>query len=74
MRVELDSFSVRVDGNLTDEHPKQFDEMKLIYEFSGKNLDKEKLAKAIDLSMERYCGVSAVYKKVMQMSYEIVIK
>jgi putative redox protein len=74
MRVELSSFNVRVEGNVTEEHPKHYDEMKLIYEFSGNNLEEEKLRKAIDLSMERYCGVSAVYKKAMQMSYEIVIK
>jgi putative redox protein len=74
MRVEVSSFNVRVEGNVTEEHPKQYDEMKLVYEFSGNNLEEEKLRKAIDLSMERYCGVSAVYKKVMQMSYEIVIK
>lgn len=74
MRVEVSDFNVRVEGNVTEEHPKQYDEMKLIYEFSGNNLEEEKLRKAIDLSMERYCGVSAVYKKAMQMSYEIVIK
>lgn len=74
MRVEVSRFNVRVEGNVTEEHPKQYDEMKLIYEFSGNNLEEEKLRKAIDLSMERYCGVSAVYKKAMQMSYEIVIK
>jgi putative redox protein len=74
MRVNLNYFNVRVEGNLTEEHPKQYDAMKLIYEFGGENLDQEKLKKAIDLSMERYCGVSAVYKKIMEMSYEIVIK
>ncbi|MGE4288261.1 MAG: OsmC family protein [Salinivirgaceae bacterium] len=74
MRVEVKDFNVRVEGNVTEEHPKHYDAMKLIYEFSGDNLEEEKLRKAIDLSMERYCGVSAVYKKVMQMSYEIVIK
>ncbi|PKP08867.1 MAG: osmotically inducible protein C [Bacteroidetes bacterium HGW-Bacteroidetes-4] len=74
MRVEVNTFNVRVEGNVTEEHPKQYDAMKLIYEFSGDNLEEEKLRKAIDLSMERYCGVSAVYKKAMQMSYEIEIK
>lgn len=74
MRVEVKDFNVRVEGNVTEEHPKQYDAMKLIYAFSGNNLEEEKLRKAIDLSMERYCGVSAVYKKAMQMSYEIEIK
>lgn len=74
MHVEIDTFNVRVEANVTEEHPKHFDEMKIIYEFSGKELLEEKLKKAIDLSMEKYCGVSAVYKKVMPVSYEIIIK
>lgn len=74
MRVELDGFNVRIEGNLTEEHPKHFDEMKIIYEFTGKNLEEEKLKKAVDLSMERYCGVSAAYRKAMKLNYEIVIK
>ena len=74
MRVEVDDFNVKIEGNLTEEHPKHYDQMKIIYEFSGKNLDSEKLKKAIDLSMERYCGVSAAYRKAMKIEYEIVIR
>ena len=74
MRVELTSFNVGVEANMTEEHPKHYDDMKLIYTFSGKNLDEAKLKKAIDLSMERYCGVSVVYRKAMDVNYEIVIK
>jgi putative redox protein len=74
MRVELSFFNVKVEANVTEEHPKHFNEMKIIYEFGGKNLDEAKLKKAIDLSMERYCGVSVVYRKVMPVTYEIVIK
>ena len=74
MRVEVADLNIRVEANMTEEHPKQFDDMKIIYEFSGDNLDKEKLKKAVDLSMERYCGVSAVYRKAMPVNYEIVLK
>ncbi len=74
MRIEPSRFNVKVEANMTEEHPKHYDGMKIIYEFSGNNLDETKLKKAIDLSMERYCGVSVVYKKVMPISYEIVIK
>lgn len=74
MRVEVDDFNVKIEGNLTEEHPKHYDYMKIIYEFAGKNLDAEKLKKAIDLSMERYCGVSAAYRKAMKIEYEIVIR
>jgi len=71
MRVEVDDFKVHVEGELTDEHPKQFSKMHVVYEFKGKNLPMDKLEKAVNLSEERYCGVSAVYKKVMEVTSEI---
>lgn len=71
MRVEVDEFSMRISGNLTEEHPKHFDGMKLIYSFKGKDLNEEKIRKAINLSMDQYCGVSAVYKKAMDFEYDV---
>lgn len=73
MRVKLDYFNVVVEGELTEEHPKHFIKMHVIYEFKGKDLPIEKLQKAIDLSEERYCGVSATYKETMEMTSEIKI-
>lgn len=73
MRVEFNDFKIRVEGNITEEHPKQYDKMKIIYEFWGKNLSESKLIKAIELSEERYCGVSAVYQKTMDVSWELII-
>ncbi len=79
MRVldDIEDFKVDVSGELTDTHPKHFVSMHVVYEFvpkEGKTLPVEKLQKAINLSEERYCGVSAVYKKVMPVTSEIVIK
>ena len=73
MRVELDDFKVKVTGDLTEEHPKHFYRMHVTYEFWGKDLPMAKLEKAVKLSEERYCGVSAVYKKAMDLSSEIVV-
>jgi putative redox protein len=73
MRVEVDSFNVRVEGDLTEEFPKHFYKMHVIYEFAGKDLPMDKLKKAVELSEERYCGVSAVYKKVIEMTSEIKV-
>jgi len=74
MRVEVDGFNVTVEGDLTEEHPKQFSQMRVIYEFEGKDLPMDKLEKAINLSEERYCGVSAMYKKAIGITTEIRIK
>lgn len=73
MRVEPDEFNVCVEGDVTGEHPKQFSKMKVIYEFKGKDLPMEKLQKAVSLSEERYCGVSAMYKKAIEITSEIKI-
>jgi putative redox protein len=73
MRVEVDDFNVVVEGELTEEHPKQFSQMRVIYEFKGKDLPIDKLEKAVNLSEERYCGVSAMYRKVIGITSEIRI-
>ena len=73
MRVEVEAFNVVVEGDLTEEHPKQFSQMRVIYEFKGNDLPMDKLEKAINLSEERYCGVSAMYKKAIGIITEIRI-
>jgi len=74
MRLEVDSFNVIVEGETTEEHPKHFYKMHVIYEFTGKDLPPDKLQKAVELSEERYCGVSAAYRKAMELTSEIRIK
>lgn len=71
MRVDVEGFNVKVEGELTEEHPIQYAKMHIIYEFEGKDLPKEKLKKAVNLSEERYCGVSALYRKAIEVTSEI---
>ena len=47
MRVEFDEFNVKVEGDITEEHPKHFSGMHIIYEFAGKDLPVDKIKKAI---------------------------
>jgi len=73
MRVEIEDLSVTVEAELTDEHPKHYIGMHVIYTFKGKDLPMKKLEKAVSLSEDRYCGVSVVYKKAMPVTSEIRI-
>ncbi len=73
MRVDVTGLNIIVEGDLTEEYPKHFFRMHIIYEFSGKDLPMDKLKKAVELSQERYCGVTAVYKKAMDITSEIKI-
>ncbi len=47
--------------------------MKIIYQFKGKDLPLDKLEKAVKLSETTYCGVTAVYRKAMELTTEIRI-
>ncbi|HWS01422.1 MAG TPA: OsmC family protein, partial [Prolixibacteraceae bacterium] len=73
MRVELADLNVKVEGDMTEEHPKHFTSLHIVYEFWGKNLPMEKLEKAVSLSDERYCGVSATLKKGIPVTHSIVV-
>jgi len=74
MRQEVEYFNLVVEGDTEDEQPNAFLKMHIIYELRGKNLDAEKIEKAISLSMERYCGVSAVYRKALiDITHEVRI-
>ena len=73
MRIDLKKFEIRIDAEMTEEHPKHYQSMHIVYEFAGTNLEIEKLNKAVDLSQERYCGVSHMYRKMMTITHEISI-
>lgn len=74
MRVKPDYFNVEVSGELTDEHPKYYDKIHIVYTFRGKDLPMAKLEKAVNLSQERYCGVSEMLKKSSTITNEIIVK
>lgn len=73
MKIVPEEFNVIVEGDVADDHPKKYTQMKVIYQFKGKGLQLEKLQKAIDLSQEKYCGVSAVYRDALKLETEIRI-
>jgi len=73
MRIEFDDLKVTVEGEQTEEHPKHFTKMMVKYEVWGKDLPLDKIEKAVNLSEERYCGVSVVYRKAMPVESQIVL-
>jgi len=73
MKVEPEAFNVIIEGDLTEEHPMRYHQMKVIYQFKGKDLPIDKLEKAVELSSEKYCGVSAAYRLAMNIISEIRI-
>lgn len=74
MRLSPNKFDIRIDAEVSDEHPKTYTSMHIIYEFEGKNLPKDKIERACKLSFENYCGVIALFKQAIPVTYEVIIK
>lgn len=73
MRQDVTGFRIEIEKKNADEHPKVYTEINMKYIFSGRQLDEKKIARAIELSQDRYCSVSAMLGKTASIShtYEI---
>lgn len=74
MRVEIESLKVDVEGDVSEDHPKRFEGMKVIYRVKGKDVSRKNVEKAVNLSRTKYCGVSANYSKAFPVEHEIIIE
>ena len=63
MKLEVDDFHIETFGDLTAEHPKFYDTVRIEYHFHGANLNEERLQRAVDLSVEKYCGVMEMFRR-----------
>src|SRR5687767_3260834 len=73
MRVSFSEFIIDVEAEQTTEHPKVFTKVDITYRISTEAANEDKVRKAIELSLEKYCGVSAMLKKNSPVRYELVI-
>lgn len=73
-RVSMDAMEVIVTGERQETHPKVYTKINVEYVFYGKNLQTKDLERAIDLSQNKYCPVSAMLKESCQISHSYQIK
>ena len=72
MREPLRHFRVFVEAELSDGQPAVYERMRVVYEFSrGDGLTESKVERAVSLSQEKYCGVSAMLRKAAELTHEI---
>lgn len=73
MRIKPDDLKISVEGELSEEHPKIYHKIHIEFHFYGKDLPLDKLEKAVGLSQERYCGVTAMLQKASSITHDILI-
>ena len=73
-KIKLDGFEMNISADVAEEHPQVFTKMHLEYVFYGKNLPEKDIERAIELSLTKYCSVTAMLQKAMPIehSYKIV--
>ena len=72
-RQDVTDFEVTAEIERADQHPKVFTKILLTYTVTGKNLDRDAVERAVDLSETKYCGAQAMLKETAEISHEIVI-
>jgi len=68
-KVDYTEFTVSAESELTKNHPIIFSEISLVFSVKSNSGDFELIKKAVDLSMTKYCGVSAMLSKAIRIKY-----
>ena len=73
MRVDFSDLVIETSAGQTEEHPRVFKDIHLLYKINTAAANADKVKKAIDLSLEKYCGVAAMLKKNSRIDYKLII-
>jgi putative redox protein len=69
MKVAFTGLDIDAEAEQTDEHPRVFKDITVTYRISTDEANRDKVIKAIELSLEKYCGVSAMLRKNSAINY-----
>jgi putative redox protein len=73
MRVPFADLQIDVETEQTDTPPKVFKDIHMVFMVKTSEENREKVIKAIDLSLEKYCGVAAMLQKNSRIDYKLQI-
>ncbi len=73
-RVKFDAFEVNIKADTQETHPQVFTKIHLEYVFYGKDIPKEAVERAIELSQKTYCSVTAMLQKSVEITHSYRIE
>ena len=73
-KVKYDSFIMNISAEQQETHPQVYTKIHIEFVFHGKEIPKEAVERAIELSQNTYCSVTAMLQKSVEIthSYRIV--
>ncbi len=63
MRVDFTGIEMNITADKSEDHPSVYTRIDVEYVITGRGVDSEKVKRAIELSQERYCSVSAMLRR-----------
>lgn len=73
MREEIARVEVSVEAERRAEHPKIWKSIDVRYDIYGRSLSRDKSEKAVKLSVEKYCSVSAMFRAEVTLRHSFVL-
>jgi len=71
MKVAFTKLEIEAEAEQTDDHPKVFKFINMVYRVDAKLGDMDKIKRAAALSHDKYCGVSAMLAKHCAINYSV---
>lgn len=72
-RQEVLDCVVEIEAERADADPKVFTHIHLHYIVTGRQLDPDRVARAIQLSSEKYCSASAMLAKTAKITHDFEV-
>ena len=73
-REKVSDCAVDLDAERAPTEPKVFTRIRMRFIVTGRGLDRAKVARAIDLSLTKYCSATAMLAKTAEITHEFEIR
>lgn len=70
-RKEVKELNMIVKGELSTQQPIEYSAIHIVYDFKGDEAYKDAAMNAVNLSQEKYCGVSHMLKKALPVTWSV---
>jgi len=73
-RVKMDGYEMNLTADATEDYPQVFTKIHIEYVFYGENIQEKDVERAIELSQTKYCGVTAMLSKAIEITHSYKIE
>jgi putative redox protein len=63
MRQDVRGLTVDIEGDRAEDYPMVYEDVTIVFNLRGKNIDPTAVEKAIELSETKYCSASIMFKR-----------